>query len=64
MQKEYPYSSFMRFTDGHPHEPYFDAIGYYLCTTYNRHLQNEFIGGEDSSTGEIIAFVIRCVRNK
>lgn len=59
-----PYSSFMRFTDGHPHEPYFDAIGYYLCTTYNRHLQNEFIGGEDSSTGEIIAFVIRCVRNK
>lgn len=59
-----PYSSFMRFTDGHPHESYFDAIGYYLCTTYNRHLQNEFIGGEDSSTGEIIAFVIRCVRNK
>jgi hypothetical protein len=40
-----PYSSFMRFTDGHPHEPYFDAIGYYLCTTYNRHLQNEFIAG-------------------
>lgn len=55
-----PFSSFMRFTEGHPHEPYFDFVGYYLTTTYPTCLQNGGIGLY--STDETLAFPIRCVR--
>jgi len=56
-----PFSSFMRFTEGHPHEPYFDFVGYYLTTTYPTCLQNGGIGLY--STDETLAFPIRCIRN-
>lgn len=57
-----PFTSFMRFTSGYPHEPYFDFIGYYLSTSYLRCLQNNTISTAESSTGEILAFPVRCVR--
>ena len=56
-----PFSSFMRFTEGHPHEPYFDFVGYYLTTTYPTCLQNGGIGLY--STDETLAFPVRCIRN-
>ncbi|WP_300699304.1 hypothetical protein [Bacteroides sp.] len=56
-----PFTSFMRYHTGYPHEPYFDHIGYYLTTTYTRCLQNGGIG--EYSVDETLAFAVRCVRN-
>lgn len=56
-----PYSSFMRFSSGHPHESYYDEVGYYLCTTYLKCLLNEVIG--DNTPYETLAYPIRCIRN-
>lgn len=55
-----PFTSFMRYSLGYPHETYFDHIGYYLSTTYSKCLQMGGIG--EYSTVETLAFPIRCVR--
>lgn len=55
-----PFSSFMRFTKGHPHEPQYDYIGYYLSTTYPICLQKGRTG--QYSTNETLTFPVRCVR--
>lgn len=57
-----PFGSFMRYTTGHPHEPYFDFIGYYLSTVYPKCLQNGGIG--EYSEIEILAFPVRCIRSQ